>query len=201
MMRQPARCWCGNDDLAEFGPEYLRCPECETLIVAHMPNLDIAQVNDDDHDFYGRGYWFAHQEEQLGFSNITTRARADLPERCLHWLRTLLKYKLQPAKILELGSAHGGFVALMRWAGFDACGLELSPSIVEFARRTFDIPILLGQIEDQQIEPASLDAIVLMDVLEHLPNPVRTLRRCLELLKPEGLLIIQTPEFPIATTY
>jgi hypothetical protein len=34
-----------------------------------------------------------------------------------------------------------------------------------------------------------------MDVLEHLPDPMATMRRCLELLKPDGLLLIQTPKF------
>ncbi|MGQ9532551.1 MAG: class I SAM-dependent methyltransferase, partial [Desulfotomaculales bacterium] len=118
------------------------------------------------------------------------RARTDLPERCLYWLRTLLKYKLPPGRVLELGCGHGGFVALLRWAGFEAIGLELSPWVVGFARQTFGIPTLLGPVENQVIEPSSLEAIVLMDVLEHLPNPLSTLRHCLELLKQDGIFVI-----------
>jgi hypothetical protein len=87
----------------------------------------VTHVVDDAHDFYGKNYWFTHQEGDLGLPNIITRARIDLPERCLYWLRTLLKYKLPPAKVLELGSAHGGFVALLQWAGFEAMGSEVSP--------------------------------------------------------------------------
>jgi SAM-dependent methyltransferase len=158
-------------------------------------------VQDDDRDFYGKEYWLSHQAQDLGFPNIFERARLDLTERCLHWLRALLRYKLPPAKVLELGSAHGGFVALLRWAGFDAAGLELSQWVVNFARRTFDVPMLLGPVEEQQIEPASLDAIVLMDVLEHLPDPLATMRHCLTLLKPDGLLLIQTPCYPVNTDY
>ena len=160
-----------------------------------MPAADIATVKDDDRDFYGREYWFSHQEQDLGFTNITLRARTDLSERGLHWLRVLLKYKLPPGHSLELGAAHGGFVALMRWAGFEATGLELSPWVVDYAHRTFDVPMLLGKLEDQQLAASSLDVIALMDVLEHLLDPVGTMRRCLELLKPEGLLLIQTPRY------
>jgi 2-polyprenyl-3-methyl-5-hydroxy-6-metoxy-1,4-benzoquinol methylase len=195
------RCWCGNTTLEPFSPEYVRCPVCDTLVTSVAFADDIAAVTDHDQGFYGREYWFSHQEQDLGFTNITDRARADLPERCLHWLSALLKYKLPPGRTLELGSAHGGFVALMQWAGFEASGLELSPWVVDFARRTFDVPMLLGTLERQQITAGSLDAIALMDVLEHLPDPVGTMRRALELLKPDGLLLIQTPCYVEGRTY
>lgn len=193
MTHVPPRCWCGTKPLEQFSPEYLRCPVCETLVTARMPADDITAVSHDDQGFYGREYWFSHQEQDLGFSNVTERARADLPERCLHWLTALLKYKLPPGRTLELGSAHGGFVALMQWSGFDASGLELSPWVVDFARRSFDVPMMLGTLERQQVAAGSLDAIALMDVLEHLPDPVGTMRRALDLLKPDGLLLVQTP--------
>ncbi len=200
-MNHALQCWCGNTDLIVFSPEYLKCQACETLVTSQTPAQAVPQVTDDERDFYGRQYWFAHQEQDLGFTNVTLRARADLPERGLHWLRTVLKYKLPPGRVLELGSAHGGFVALLRWAGFEATGLELSPWVVDFGRRTFDVPMLLGPVEDQSIERGSLDVIALMDVLEHLPNPVGTMRHCLNLLKPDGVLVIQTPRYPEGKNY
>ncbi len=103
--------------------------------------------------------------------------------------------------MLEIGCAHGGFVALMQWAGFDAGGLELSPWVVDFARRTFNIPMLVGPVEEQHIPDQSLDVIVLNDVLEHLPDPLATMRYCSWRIKPDGLLIIQTPCYPEGTTY
>jgi SAM-dependent methyltransferase len=166
------------------------------LVTAEMPGPEIARVRDEEGDLYGRDYWFSHQEQQLGQPSILTRARADLPERCLHWLQALLKYKRPPGRVLELGSAHGGFVAMLRWAGFDATGLEISGWVVDFARRVFDVPMLLGPLEDHDIAPASLDAIVLMDVLEHLHDPVGTMRACLHLLRPDGIMLIQTPCYP-----
>jgi SAM-dependent methyltransferase len=102
---------------------------------------------------------------------------------------------------LELGCSHGGLVALLRLAGFEASGLELSPWVVDFARRTFDIPMYSGSIENQQIEPGSLDMIALFDVLEHISDPVITLTNCLKLLKPQGTLLIQTPKYPENMTY
>jgi SAM-dependent methyltransferase len=161
-----------------------------------MPGDEITRVADDARDFYGRNYWFTYQEHELGLPNIVERARADLPERCLHWLRTVLKYRQPPARILEVGSGHGAFVFLLQRAGYDATGLELSPWVVDYARRAFDVPIVLGRLEDQQFPPASFDAIVMLDVLEHLPDPVGTLGAAADRLHENGVLVIQTPRVP-----
>jgi glycosyltransferase involved in cell wall biosynthesis/2-polyprenyl-3-methyl-5-hydroxy-6-metoxy-1,4-benzoquinol methylase len=201
MSERVKSCWCGNTSLEGFSADYSHCGVCESLISVKPLDQSDPRVMDDERDFYGRGYWFEHQTRDLGFPDLMNRARTDLAERCLHWLRVLLKYKLPPAAAIEIGSAHGGFVGMLRWAGFDATGLELSPWVVNYARQTFGVPVLLGPLEDQEIAPASLDVIALMDVLEHLPDPEGTLRRCLTLLKLSGILILQTPRYPEGKTY
>ncbi len=178
-----------------FSTDYLKCSTCETLVLAEMPDPRPLLSVGDEHGFYGRHYFESHVPNDLGLPGIDQRARTDLEDRCAHWLRTLLKYKLPPASVLELGCAHGGFVALMRWAGFDASGLEMSSWLASFAKQTFEVPMLVGPIERQDIEPSSLDAIILMDLLEHLRDPAGTLQQCLGLLKPQGILVIQTPEY------
>lgn len=188
-------CWCGNSDLQPFAPAYGACPVCGTLVSRQGLAPEQLQVNDDEHDFYGKRYWLDHQADDLSFPDIHARARRDLPERNLHWLRAMLKYRLPPASVLELGCAHGSFVALLRQSGFEASGVEMSPWVVSFARETFGIPVQVGPIETLDLPAGSLDVIALMDVLEHLPDPQATMSRCLELLKPDGLLLVQTPEY------
>jgi 2-polyprenyl-3-methyl-5-hydroxy-6-metoxy-1,4-benzoquinol methylase len=189
-------CWCGNDQLLDFDPDYARCPRCETLVLRRMPSGDVTAVGPDEAGLYGKDYWFNHQELDVGFPNITERSRKDLPERCVHWLRAALKYKLPPARTLELGAAHGGFVAMLRLAGFDSTGLELSPWVADYARKTFDVPMLQGPVERQPLAPGGIDLVAMMDVIEHLPDPVGTLKTCVNLLKPDGVLLVQTPEYP-----
>lgn len=200
-MSEPLRCWCGNSDLVPFSAQYRRCPACETLVLAERPEAPLGQVRDDDQDFYGKRYWFEHQERDLGLSNLVTRARQDLPERCVYWLRTLLRYKIPPAASLELGSSHGAFVALLRWAGFDATGLEMSPWVADFARQTFKLPVLVGPLENQTLEPGSLGIVAAMDVVEHLEDPLATVGRAVSLLQPDGVLLLQTPCYPAGKTY
>lgn len=191
----PRACWCGNTDLELFTPEYRCCKVCGTLVTQVGLIGEELKVSNDDDDFYGKQYWLGHQQQDLGFPDIYARARFDLTERNLHWLKTLLKYGEPPAKVIELGCSHGSFVALMRQIGFDASGVEMSPWVVEFGCKTFGIPLEVGPIENLKIAPSTVDVIALMDVMEHLPDPVATMKHCLSLLKPEGFLLIQTPQF------
>jgi 2-polyprenyl-3-methyl-5-hydroxy-6-metoxy-1,4-benzoquinol methylase len=194
-------CWCGSTELLSFSPEYGLCKACGTLVTQQGLSDEQLRVTNDDEDFYGKQYWLGHQQQDLGFPDIHARARNDLTERNLHWLKTLLKYRLPPAKLVELGCSHGSFVALTQRAGFDSSGVEMSSWVVEFGRQTFEVPLFVGPIQELQFLPASIDVIVLMDVLEHLPHPVATMAHCLSLLKPDGLLLIQTPQFKEVLSY
>ncbi len=188
-------CWCGNSRLRGFNEEYSECLSCGTLVALNPLSGDQLTVSNDDTDFYGKKYWLEHQKEDFGFPDIYTRSRTDLTERNLHWLKTLMKYSLPPSSVLELGCAHGSFVALMNLAGFSASGVEMSPWVAQFGYKTFDITVHAGVVESLDIPVGSLDVIALMDVLEHLPDPEATMRHCIKLLKPDGFLLIQTPQF------
>jgi len=187
-------CWCGNKDLQPFSPDYDYCPACGTLVLKEWPDEPLLEVQDDG-ELYSKEYYLKRLPERYGYPDLPSRARADLSERVLHWLNTLLTYLLPPADVLELGSGHGGFVALLAEAGFRATGLELSPWLVEWSRQIFQIPVLQGPIEEQELPPSSLDAVPLMDVLEHLPDPEGTMRHAASLLRPAGFFLIQTPDF------
>jgi 2-polyprenyl-3-methyl-5-hydroxy-6-metoxy-1,4-benzoquinol methylase len=187
-------CWCGNASFRPFGDQYGECNACGTLVYLEATPPERLLVQNDDSDFYGKNYWLERQRDH-GSADIFARARNDLTERNLYWLKALLKYRLPPAKVLELGCSHGSFVALMQHAGYEASGVEMSPWVVEFGQKTFGVPVSLGPLETLDAPPASADIIVAMDVLEHLPDPAKTMARCLELLKPDGLLVIQTPQF------
>ncbi|WP_426270880.1 methyltransferase domain-containing protein [Dyella kyungheensis] len=194
-------CWCGSTEFVPFSSEYVECGVCGTLISLVGLTPEQLAVKDDETDFYGKEYWLGHQSEDLGFPDIYRRTRADLTERNLHWLKALLKYRLPGAKVMELGCSHGSFVALMQQAGYNASGVEMSPWVVEFGKRTFQVPIFVGPIEGLDIPDGSLDVIALMDVMEHLPDPVATMAHCLKLLKPDGVLLVQTPKFRPGMNY
>lgn len=188
---QKPDCWCELSDLIPFTEEYFRCQHCDTLISQTQPESPAA--------FYGPDYWTSRQTEILGHPDIYQRAREDLSSRVIYWLKTLLNYKKPPGATLEIGSGHGGFSALLQWAGFQVIGLEPHAWVSQFAQSTFNIPTLTGPLTEQLLEPDSFDVIILLDVLEHLPNPVETLQSCRKFLKSDGILLIQTPCVPSKT--
>ncbi|MBD2109757.1 class I SAM-dependent methyltransferase [Nodosilinea sp. FACHB-13] len=194
-------CWCGSAEFSAFSPDYSECKICKTLVLQNSLPDNYLIVKNDETDFYGKQYWLGHQNRDFGYPDVYERARNDLTERNLHWFKALMKYCLPPADILELGCGHGSFVALLQQAGYKASGAEMSPWVVSFGRDTFQIPMYLGPVEGLDIPSNSLDVIALMDVLEHLPDPVATLCHCVDLLKPGGFLIIQTPEFQEGMSY
>ena len=127
----------------------------------------MTHVVDDARDFT-ENYWFTHQEViRLAQHHRSMRASTSLSAACTGYV-PCWKHKLPPAKVLELGSAHGGFVALLQWAGFEAMGLEVSPWVTDVLVRLL-MSMLQGPIEDQHIAPGTLDSIALMDVVEHSP--------------------------------
>jgi SAM-dependent methyltransferase len=160
-------------------------------VVARRPARQHFEVVDDATAFYGRAYWLEYQRGRE-MPDIFARARADLSERCVFWLRKILDVVRPPGRSLELGCGHGGFVRLMQELGFDAMGTELSPWIVEFACRRFGVPVLRGTLEQLDLDPG-FRCIAALDVLEHLDDPPGTLRRCAGLLDAGGVLVLQTP--------
>lgn len=196
-------CWCGSpsSEFESFSENYWKCNCCDTLVSKQNFTCEHFIVQDDSEDFYGKKYWLDHQSKKFGYPDIYKRARNDLSERNLHWLKSLMKYCLPPANILELGCSHGSFVALLQQSGYTASGIEMSPWVVSFGSQTFDIPIHLGPVENIHFPESSFDLIAMMDVLEHFEDPLETLSYCSKLLKPDGILLIQTPEYNQDVTY
>jgi SAM-dependent methyltransferase len=184
-------CWCGHPALEEYSPLYHVCRACGTLVSRAPYSAAI----------YDKDYWLGRQTEHHGLPDIRARARLDLPERCTHWLRRLVSVRPPPARVLEIGCAHGGFVALLGWAGYEAVGTEMSPWVSGFAHEAFGVTVLTGPVESQDFKAGSFDVIVLNDVIEHLPDPVGTMGHCAHLLAQGGVFMIQTPEYKEHLSY
>jgi SAM-dependent methyltransferase len=72
-------------------------------------------------------------------------------------------------------------------------GIELSQYASEYARTRLGLSVHTGTVEDADFPTEYFDVITLWDVLEHLPDPMKALRILWRWLKPEGLLLLNTP--------
>jgi SAM-dependent methyltransferase len=94
--------------------------------------------------------------------------------------------------ILDYGCGLGAFLALLR-DEFDfpnVEGLELSRVSVEFARLCYGLPIASSTAE---LHRRFYDYVILIEVLEHIPNPTYIFNQLRELVRQDGHLLITIP--------
>jgi 2-polyprenyl-3-methyl-5-hydroxy-6-metoxy-1,4-benzoquinol methylase len=100
------------------------------------------------------------------------------------------------ARILEIGCGEGGTGALALSEGKCGayCGVELCYRAAEKAKQKLT-EVVVGNIEDLQLpwEPATFDAVILSEVLEHLADPWAALRKIHSVLKPKALVFASSP--------
>ena len=96
-------------------------------------------------------------------------------------------------RFMEIGCAGGAFLSAARDFGFTVQGVELSESASRTAREQFGLSVFTGSLADARFIDGSFDVIFMGDVLEHLPDPVTTLREVHRVMAPGGTLVIGVP--------
>ncbi|MEI6437692.1 MAG: class I SAM-dependent methyltransferase [Candidatus Omnitrophota bacterium] len=94
-------------------------------------------------------------------------------------------------KLLEIGCAYGFFLDEAQ-RNYTVTGVDIHAEGCAYAREHFNVNALTGDLLTMPLELASYDAIVMWDVLEHLPNPREFVARAQSLLKPGGTLFFAT---------
>ena len=98
-------------------------------------------------------------------------------------------------RVLELGCGEGLLgAALKRRQMCEVVGVERDSRSAEGASQRLDV-VIKGDLESAlfELSPSEFDAVVCADVLEHLRDPTRVLRRCREMLSRDGCLICSIP--------
>jgi SAM-dependent methyltransferase len=121
-------------------------------------------------------------KEQQYFRQVRSEILPLLPERL--------------ERVVEIGCGGGYTLEHLRVTGRCqwACGVELFPAAARQARERVD-EVYEGNVEqmDLPIAPGSIDAVLCLDVLEHLIDPWTVIRRLHGLLKPGGAIIASIP--------
>jgi 2-polyprenyl-3-methyl-5-hydroxy-6-metoxy-1,4-benzoquinol methylase len=117
----------------------------------------------------------------------TTRRRA---RRCPFWPVPVEGR----GRVLDVGCGDGSLLQSYADAGYEAVGVDPSETAVEAVRRR-GIEAHHGTLDDHPWEPGSFQAITFQHALEHIPDPMGSLREASNLLAPSGVLIVAVPNW------
>jgi SAM-dependent methyltransferase len=131
----------------------------------------------------------------------------------LVWNRSMLKHQIQKRILRYLAEHFGGKCRVLVYGdglGFDSSALamaghqvsyfEVSRKAIGFARHLFDwlecdVEILT---DEKAIAPGTFDAVVCLDVLEHVPKPVEMVQSLSRAISDKGRLMIHAPFWYVA---
>ena len=192
------KCWCGNEELAEYSEKYFRCDRCHTLVSKNDFDNAIYNVQDEGKDLYGKNYWEVLMTRETGKNSIGEVVDMYLTERVPYWVKYILKYTKPGDYIAEVGCGLGQLQYIFRRLGFRQMAFELSPGICSYIENQLGVTAHCGSFQGQEGE---YDAIIALDLFEHLTEPLKFLEECSKSLKEEGFLCFQTPCYDSELSY
>lgn len=173
-----------DPELAEYtGHSFrlLRCAACGFAQPDALPTLP--NYFDRMYDQHWSPEWVEREFEagwkDLIFRDVLRALRGRLPQRG----RTLL----------DIGAHVGRFIHFASRDGWAAEGIELNPRTAAFAARKTGLPVHRVNAHSLATEGRRYSAVTMLDVLEHIPDPVRLLRQMAGLLEDGGWVAVKVP--------
>ena len=185
-MKNVSCCLCGNDNFKLYlkvsvnkkFAYIVRCVNCgltfQNPIMSDKERLELYAK-----DYFEHGY--LDKENQIG-----------LYDKATFFLERLLRY-CDKGRLLDIGAASGAYVRAAIDKGWEAHGIELSPFAVAFAKDYWKVNLIQGTVEGAHFQNNFFDTIILVHTLEHLPDPLKTLKEINRILKRTGRLYVSVP--------
>jgi SAM-dependent methyltransferase len=163
---------------------YYQCINCETSFLYPCPSSEYLQ------EFYNTYHAFSGS-----YSFFEHRTSADFPAKAeivRKWLQKSNNCN-ESTNVLDVGCGKGFFVKELLNLGFQAEGIDVSVSAIDIGRYSLGLKSLrAGLIEDQKDWHGRFDAVVSWATIEHLSDPQGYFRSIRQVLKPDGLLFLDT---------
>jgi SAM-dependent methyltransferase len=97
--------------------------------------------------------------------------------------------------LVEIGCGLGYLLNFFKQDGWDAVGIEPNAGLCMCARRDLGLTAIDGTLEEAKLETGSVTVATMMHVIEHVPDPLATLREVHRILKPGGCFVMETPRY------
>ena len=99
----------------------------------------------------------------------------------------------QGVKVLDFGCSTGTFLNSLKDRGWNLHGVDMSGKAVNYAKEVLGLNVIRGTLEEIDFPSNHFDVVFAWHVLEHLLNPLRTLKEINRILKPNGYFIFAVP--------
>ncbi len=153
-----------------------RCSGCGHMQLMQMPSDVILG------EVYGEAADVEYVDEEHG-QRATARA-----------ILGRLEEHVPPGRLLDLGCWVGFLMSEAVSRGWTATGVEPSAWASAYAREQLGLEVLNDDLMTALLPERSFDAVVLGDVIEHLPEPAAGLARIATLLAPGGAVVLMLPD-------
>jgi SAM-dependent methyltransferase len=119
------------------------------------------------------------------------RVRRELVGKIVH---TYEREKVGPLKILDIGCGAGALMQELAVFG-EVSGVDISPRAIEYCKARGITRVQEADAAKLPFPDESFDVVVMLDVLEHLPDDNDGANEVARVLKKDGLAIIAVPAF------
>ncbi|MFH1564184.1 MAG: class I SAM-dependent methyltransferase [Nitrospirota bacterium] len=164
---------------------FKKCPNCGLIYLDPQPDENVIE------EFYPEQYF--HSQHPAGYHDFIARKNDVMNYRLKAIVELVNNLNLDKGRLLEIGCALGYLLELAQDSGWEAQGVELSPWASDYARQTTKVKVFTGKLEEANFQNDYFDAIVMIELIEHIPNPRAFLKEVYRILKPGGLIFITTP--------
>lgn len=177
---------CGSDGFSSWGKsgglKIVKCNKCDLVYV--NPRLDRQNLK----AIYGKNYFDRHTQEKL------LKMRLEMYKIEIAEIERL-KSK---GKILDVGCGEGYMLSLFgnQWQKY---GTEINKISTKFARDKFHLNVKVGNLKDAHFPNNYFDVVSIRGVIEHLTDPLAETKEMARILKPTGVVAINTPNIDCLT--
>jgi SAM-dependent methyltransferase len=98
-------------------------------------------------------------------------------------------------RLLEVGSGFGYLLDYFRKDGWDVMGVEPNRGLNRHAEKELKLTVLPKILPEANFADGSFDVVLMMHVIEHVPDPQSTLGEIFRILRPGGMLVLETPRY------
>jgi SAM-dependent methyltransferase len=169
-----------------FGYPVVQCGTCALVSTARTARVRDAANFYCDQYFSAAPAYAASLLDKAGVGDGDDRIRVRVAARLAH---------RRAGTVLDIGCASGSLLAAFRKAGWSCRGIEPCREMAAAARRTAGCEVVEGTLETSALPASSCDVVTALHVLEHSPEPRRFLECCRRVLRAEGVLLLEVPDF------